>query len=429
MTVAQVQQLHIIEESTDSIKRTSMVTDSTNGQWQGRDKRITNVSDPVDSNDVVTKGYIEGTQSNLINTMTAVKNTCTTELTTLLTQGTVSSNKATVEADRAKTEADRATREADRAKAEADRVNSIPQSEKGVTVATLTNGKLTASQVPQITNASNADTLGGKTVSEFVLIEPFNALSASVSDLSALSTRVNENSFVIERLKHIPQWWLNRGNAERGDKVCVNNETISGVLQYKNFTVPAGVTVKVDGFARILCTETFVNNGTISADGTGGLGGRFVFEHNEETKVTINKNYPAENSFGGGAGGASYDGGVGGGVDISCRGFIYAETMQNVAGTGGGGGSWATEVGARGGGSVQVICAAFKSTGTISTKGVNGNPGIRGGGGGGGLVFICCNTLLNQGTIITTGGTGGSSNGRSGANGGNGPIIIKEIGL
>ena len=58
MTIAQVQQLHILEEQEDWIRINSMVTDE-DSRWNALNHRIINVSDPIDPQDVTTKNYVE----------------------------------------------------------------------------------------------------------------------------------------------------------------------------------------------------------------------------------------------------------------------------------------------------------------------------------------------------------------------------------
>lgn len=58
LTVNQVQTIHILEETLDSIFSDNM-SKNANGQWDGQGKRITNVQSPVDDGDVVTKAYLK----------------------------------------------------------------------------------------------------------------------------------------------------------------------------------------------------------------------------------------------------------------------------------------------------------------------------------------------------------------------------------
>lgn len=74
MTLAQVQQLHILEEQQDWIKTNSMVTDDAN-RWNALNHRIINVSDPINDQDAVTKNYVE----NLGNSFKTLLDTTTTQ--------------------------------------------------------------------------------------------------------------------------------------------------------------------------------------------------------------------------------------------------------------------------------------------------------------------------------------------------------------
>lgn len=74
MTLAQVQQLHILEEQQDWIKTNSMVTDDEN-RWNALNHRIINVSDPINDQDAVTKNYVE----NLGNSFKTLLDTTTTQ--------------------------------------------------------------------------------------------------------------------------------------------------------------------------------------------------------------------------------------------------------------------------------------------------------------------------------------------------------------
>lgn len=73
MTLAQVQQLHILEEQQDWIKTNSMVTDDEN-RWNALNHRIINVSDPINDQDAATKNYVE----NLGNSFKTLLDTTTT---------------------------------------------------------------------------------------------------------------------------------------------------------------------------------------------------------------------------------------------------------------------------------------------------------------------------------------------------------------
>ena len=74
MTIAEVQQLHILEEGQDWSKTNSIILDRESGAWQGRNYRLTNISDPVDAQDVATKHYIDKEEDSFKATMNSIKN-------------------------------------------------------------------------------------------------------------------------------------------------------------------------------------------------------------------------------------------------------------------------------------------------------------------------------------------------------------------
>lgn len=73
MTIAEVQQLHILEEVSDWSKTNSIVLDEESGVWQGRKCRVSNVADPTEAQDVVTKNYLENTEDSFVQRMNAIK--------------------------------------------------------------------------------------------------------------------------------------------------------------------------------------------------------------------------------------------------------------------------------------------------------------------------------------------------------------------
>lgn len=73
MTIAEVQQLHILEEASDWSKTNSIVLDRESGVWQGRKCRVSNVADPTEAQDVVTKNYLENTEDSFVQRMNTIK--------------------------------------------------------------------------------------------------------------------------------------------------------------------------------------------------------------------------------------------------------------------------------------------------------------------------------------------------------------------
>lgn len=73
MTIQQVQQLHILEETNDWTKNNSIVLNDEGNAWQGRNYRVSNIADPVDAQDVVTKHYLDNEEGSFTATMNALK--------------------------------------------------------------------------------------------------------------------------------------------------------------------------------------------------------------------------------------------------------------------------------------------------------------------------------------------------------------------
>lgn len=80
MTIQQVQQLHILEEANDWTKSSSIVLNDDGTAWQGRNYRLTNIADPVDEQDAVTKGYMETVQSGFVTENTKIKDEATRQV-------------------------------------------------------------------------------------------------------------------------------------------------------------------------------------------------------------------------------------------------------------------------------------------------------------------------------------------------------------
>lgn len=77
MTIAEVQQLHILEEASDWSKTNSIVLDEESGAWQGRKCRMSNIADPTEAQDVVTKKYMETVQGGFVTENTKIKDEAT----------------------------------------------------------------------------------------------------------------------------------------------------------------------------------------------------------------------------------------------------------------------------------------------------------------------------------------------------------------
>lgn len=99
MTIAEIQQLHILEETNDWTKTNSIVLNDEGNAWQGRGYRVANVADPVDEQDVATKRYIDNEEDSFGATMTAIKN----QAEQMANNASSSANSASSYANNAKT--------------------------------------------------------------------------------------------------------------------------------------------------------------------------------------------------------------------------------------------------------------------------------------------------------------------------------------
>lgn len=237
-----------------------------------------------------------------------------------------------------------------------------------------------------------------------------------------------------------PSWYTDRGDGSDGDFIPSENTTISGVKNYKRVFIKEGVTVTVDSYCLIKCLGEFVNNGTITAESKGALGGEGG--KLESSAFTSAGSGSAGNGGGyGGAGGngRSTSGGAGGvGLDIGLNINFDTNTLKSFLmqgnlyglGAGGGGGGGVGGQGGRGGGGIFIVSNTAENQGKISSNGEDGFPakfgGGGGGGGGGGAIVIVATTINNNGTVVANGGSGGNPNG---ANGDTGNIIIKQLGV
>ena len=244
-----------------------------------------------------------------------------------------------------------------------------------------------------------------------------------------------------------PSWYTDRGDGSDGDFIPSENTTIGGTKNYKRVFIKEGVTVTVDKYVIIKCQDSFVNLGTITADGQGAAGGS-----QNSTSVGM----PGENgSLFGGAGGA------GGGSGASKPGGAGGSAVKNFneillndvnLGCGGGGGQglggrrssddkeYGGGPGGAGGGTIGIISNSFDNRGVITANGQNGKArdyfshyasGGGGGGGGGGITIIAQN-IEHKGEMESLGGKGGvgsSGNINYGADGQPGTITFKQLGV
>lgn len=160
MNLIQLQQLHIIEESEAWSKENSIAIDELTNHWQGRFKKIQNVLDPTDPQDVVTKNYMENVQGSFIKANTTLKEETTQQATlakqyaekaqqSATTAKTAETNTKQSEANAKTSETNAKTSEINAKQSE---VNALTSETKAKT--SETNAK--QSEVNALTSATNA---------------------------------------------------------------------------------------------------------------------------------------------------------------------------------------------------------------------------------------------------------------------------------
>lgn len=225
------------------------------------------------------------------------------------------------------------------------------------------------------------------------------------------------------------------GGSNRTDKVCTAGEVFDqGLYYYQDFTVPAGITITVDKWAKIYCSGNVTINGSVNVTvmasgaapystwvGAGNVGG-----------------LPGSGA-GGGSGSSAFGGspypygaqsfGSGGGL-----GFANGSTGSAVnfgAGGRGGGGLWIEAAG-----TILVTGSIFAKGGSAFAGSISsGTARISGSGGGsGGLVLLSSLlsvTVTASAAIDVRGGNGGngtnnmgSGNAGGGGGGGGGYVVL-----
>lgn len=243
-----------------------------------------------------------------------------------------------------------------------------------------------------------------------------------------------------------PSWYTDRGDGSDGDFVPDTDTTISGIKNYKSVFIKSGITVTIEKYAFIKCLGMFCNKGILNGYGKGGKG-------SYKTTKNIDAE-PATNGAKGGAGGAG-DGPpisktIGGAAvfqgivtDSKIVKSISVEVLKGLCFGAGGGKNDKNDAIGGGGGAACVIIANNVLNNKIDCSGENGSNGssyiYNGktvyaggcGGGGGGTVVLIANSIV-KGNIIVDGGKGGLPGGgtsEAGANGEDGIIVIKELGV
>lgn len=152
MTIAEVQQLHILEETSDWTKTNSMALNDEGTAWQGWKHRIENVADPVDAQDVVTKHYLDNEEGSFTATMNALK-----------TKTEEAASTAETNAKQARFNAEKAASAA--VGAERDAATALKSANNAKTSETNANTSKEEAQTAA-TNAGNFATSAGSSASE-----------------------------------------------------------------------------------------------------------------------------------------------------------------------------------------------------------------------------------------------------------------------
>ena len=162
MNISTLQQLHIIEESQDWTTSNAIVFNDETLAWEAKGYRITNVADPVNTQDVVTKHYMETVQDGFVQQNTALKDEATK-------QAKIATQKAQLATEKANT----ATQQANRAQAWAESEES-PDGEPDSKSSKTWAEEAAAS-------ASKAETIGNK----------YGDLDEAIKEVENIATNVN----------------------------------------------------------------------------------------------------------------------------------------------------------------------------------------------------------------------------------------------
>lgn len=213
MTIQQVQQLHILEETNDWTKSSSIVLNDEGTAWQGRNYRLTNISDPVDEQDAVTKRYIDNEENSFMDTMNALKN-----------QAEQMANQASTKANNAK-------------KSEANAKLSETNAKRSETQSK--NSELAAKDSE--TNAKNGE-LGARASAE-------EAAASREAARSAATTASNYASASRSSANEARTYMNNAKNYSENVNVFIPSVSAAGVLSWTNragLDNPASVNIKGD---------------------------------------------------------------------------------------------------------------------------------------------------------------------------------------
>ena len=198
---------------------------------------------------------------------------------------------------------------------------------------------------------------------------------------------------------------------------------------FNNITIEAGQTLTVPAGTMILCSGSFVNNGTLVVT-TGAVGNGTDFLAASPSSSGPRFSAHPGDSYGAATLGEFGNNGVADPTTLrgGRGGFGIPQPVAKISfgqfRIGGGAGAGAV-AGGVGGGLVKIYCnGTITNNSNINANGENGGGSI--GGGGGGIVILASNTVVDNtaGIISVTGGSGGNDSSISGASGGGGGGIV-----
>ncbi len=283
-----------------------------------------------------------------------------------------------------------------------------------------------------------------------VLPQFFFLLATVTTVAGAISGLVADNR--LRGYEIHPPWSRVRffGGSSGTDRSSVTGDLLNlGQYYFRNWSVPSGVGITVDGFARIYCTGDLNITGSITVTPAiqGGGGRQVWFTPSGAANAAGLTQYATT----GGAGGGGI--GAGGGGASGTMGRSYNYLLQPYGSGGGSGfitqGSGAFPNGGDGGGGIWVEASGaitIGSTGIIRADGGNAAPSGNeanvgmvgaGGGSGGTIILVSARSITaSPGALLSVmGGNGGDGRlngtattsgfgGNGGGGGGGGQIIL-----
>lgn len=321
--------------------------------------------------------------------------------------------------------------------------SSISLTIAGVTASEVAAEPAAGEFWPDYSTSADGDTNWNTGLIKFNASDAGKTVAVSYSGIGTLAS--------VNAALTLPSWAKYRGDGSDGDFTAAGGETLSGVKQYKSFTIGAVPPVNVGTEPLIiLCQGDVLIDGTLNGAGnqggtglssSGATGGTGVGGGGDGGAMETT----GEKGTGGAAGG--YGKGATGTTVNTASSYLnlfdkllcaqgetpssiwQALMQQNTLQKAGGGGAGGNTNGAGGGGGGTILLAGetVNNAGTLdisggaksTATGSNNNIASGGGGGGASIVIIAKNIFIT-GTITVKGGDAGLCKSSSGQNGGAG---------